>query len=78
MVLSRSSAVAMMRGVSWALAIWTATRSELKVKTMKDSIAATNICKTFCTTSTLSCHVHCHCSRSSIQPRMRINTSDTP
>ncbi len=67
----------MMRGVSCALAIWTATRSELKVKTIKDSIAATSICSRFCTAATSMCQAHCHCSRSSIQPRMRIRTSDT-
>ena len=47
----------MIRGVSWALAICTATSSEPKVKTMKDSIAATNICSTFWTTSMSSCHL---------------------
>ena len=67
----------MMRGVSWALAIWTATRREPKVKTMKDSIAATNICRTFCTISTLSCQAHRHWRRTSIHPRRLIATNDT-
>ena len=36
MTLSRSSVVAMMRGVYWPLATWIATSSEPKVKTMND------------------------------------------
>jgi hypothetical protein len=67
----------MMRGVSCALAIWTATKSEPKVKTMKLSVAAMNISSMFWTTAASSCHAHCHCSRASIHPRVRIATSDT-
>ena len=51
----------MIRGVNWALAICTATSSELKVKTMKDSIAATNNCSTFWTASMSSCHAPLPC-----------------
>ena len=37
--LSRSSVVAMMRGVSWPPAIWIATSSEPNVNTTNDSVS---------------------------------------
>ena len=41
MTLSRSSVVAMIRGVYCPLAIWIATSSEPKVKIMSDSVSVT-------------------------------------
>src|SRR3954447_2161330 len=66
MVLSRSSVVAMMRGVSCALAIWIATSSELKAKTMKETVDATSPCSVDTTVPISSFHAHCHCSQSSM------------
>ena len=67
----------MIRGVSWVLAICTATSSEPKVKTMKDSVAPTNTCSRLWTTAMSSCHPHCQCSRASIQVRSSMLASDT-
>ena len=40
---SRSSVVAMMRGVSWPLAIWIATSSEPNVKTTNESVSVMSV-----------------------------------
>jgi hypothetical protein len=76
MVLSRSSVVAMMRGVSWALAIWIATSSELKANTMKATVAETTLSSVVSTVATSSFHDQVHCSRSSSQPTMRIRKNE--
>jgi hypothetical protein len=53
----------MMRGVSRARAIWAATRRELKVKTMKVSIAAMNICSKFWMSVASNCRRMGRCTR---------------
>src|SRR4051812_32389569 len=75
-VLSRSKVVAMILGVSCALAIWIATRNELDVNTMNESIAATKPCKTFWTTPTSITHDQLQSSWSSSQFRNRMTKND--
>jgi hypothetical protein len=48
----------MMRGVSWALAIWIATKSELNAKTMNEMVAATKPSREEWTVATSRCHSH--------------------
>jgi hypothetical protein len=45
MTLSRNKVVAMIRGVSWPLAIWMATISEPNVKTINESVSVMIVCR---------------------------------
>ena len=76
MVLSRSKVVEMMRGVSWALATWMATSSELNANTRNDSVAPNNPCRTFCTTATSMVHAQVQLNRSSTKLKIRTKTND--
>ncbi len=54
MTRSCSRVVAMMRGVSWALAIWSATSSDPNVKTMNESVSVKIVWNSASAPATLS------------------------